>query len=81
MQLKPFFALAVLLLSVYSYGCADNTGTGETDLRDTTKKNAPVETKKANTNYKPAFPGQTRIASVKTNKGFNCIANLFDDEV
>ena len=28
---------------------------------------APVETKKANTNYKPAFEGQTRIAGVKSN--------------
>ena len=27
---------------------------------------APVETKKANTNYKPAFEGQTRVAGVKT---------------
>ena len=26
----------------------------------------PVETKKANSNYKPAFAGQTRIGSVKT---------------
>lgn len=26
----------------------------------------PVETKKANTDYKPAFPGQTRIGAVKT---------------
>lgn len=28
--------------------------------------NAPVETEKPNTNYKPAFAGQTRIAGVKT---------------
>jgi glucose/arabinose dehydrogenase len=27
---------------------------------------APVETKSPNSNYKPAFPGQTRIAGVKT---------------
>src|SRR5450432_3175328 len=27
---------------------------------------APVETKKANSDYKPAFAGQTRIGSVKT---------------
>jgi glucose/arabinose dehydrogenase len=30
------------------------------------KSNAPVETQAANTNYKPAFAGQTRIAGVKT---------------
>jgi glucose/arabinose dehydrogenase len=28
---------------------------------------SPVETKKANSDYKPAFPGQTRITGVKTN--------------
>src|SRR3546814_8226528 len=28
--------------------------------------NAPVETKDANTDYSPAFEGQTRIAGVKT---------------
>ena len=28
---------------------------------------SPVETKKANSEYAPAFPGQTRIQGVKTN--------------
>ena len=31
---------------------------------------APVETKTANSDYKPAFPGQTRIAGVKTTAAF-----------
>jgi glucose/arabinose dehydrogenase len=30
----------------------------------------PVETKKANTDYKPAFAGQTRVAGIKTNTAF-----------
>ena len=71
MQLKTFFAIPLLLISIYSYGCSDNNASAETDIRDTTKKNAPVETKKANTDYKPAFPGQTRIASVKTKTAYN----------
>ncbi|TMI62765.1 MAG: PQQ-dependent sugar dehydrogenase [Bacteroidetes bacterium] len=71
MQLKTFFTVPVLFLSIYSFGCSDNTTSGESDMRDTTKKNTPVETKKANTNYKPAFPGQTRIASVKTATAYN----------
>jgi len=32
----------------------------------TSVSNSPVETKKANTDYKPAFEGQTRIAGVKS---------------
>lgn len=36
---------------------------------DTTKL-APVETKSANTDYKPAFAGQTRIAGVKTKTAY-----------
>lgn len=37
-----------------------------TDSTATDSANAPVETKAANSDYKPAFPGQTRIAGVKT---------------
>ena len=33
-------------------------------------QNAPVETKTANTEYKPAFAGQTRIGSVTTKAGY-----------
>ncbi|HEY0741274.1 MAG TPA: hypothetical protein VGD40_07430, partial [Chryseosolibacter sp.] len=32
---------------------------------------APVETKKANTEYKPAFEGQTRVAGVKTSAAYD----------
>ena len=42
-----------------------STGTGTT-TGDTTKTFPPVETKAANTNYPPAFEGQTRIAGVRT---------------
>lgn len=47
----------------------NNNGTeikdSSTIVQDTTKY-PPVETGKANTDYKPAFEGQTRIAGVKT---------------
>lgn len=46
------FALGTILLSLTTAGMAQ-TG-------------APVEKNKANSNYKPAFAGQTRIGSVKT---------------
>jgi aldose sugar dehydrogenase len=35
-----------------------------------TSKLPPVETKEANTNYKPAFEGQTRVAGVKTSTAY-----------
>jgi glucose/arabinose dehydrogenase len=41
----------------------------ETDSLDVAS--APVETKKANTSYKPAFEGQTRIAGVKTSAAYD----------
>ena len=44
-------------------GCAnDKTGKAHGD----TSQLPPVETARANTKYKPAFPGQTRVAGVKT---------------
>lgn len=51
---------AVLLLS--------NSRFRAVDLAEVTKDSLPpVETKKANTDYKPAFAGQTRIGGVRTN--------------
>lgn len=41
----------------------------DSTAQDTTKL-PPVEKNKANTDYKPAFEGQTRIAGVKTNSPF-----------
>jgi glucose/arabinose dehydrogenase len=46
--------------------CANkiNQPTDKTD--HTTTGTSPVETEPANSNYQPAFPGQTRIAGVHT---------------
>src|SRR5688572_11705687 len=44
-------------------------GNNATATTDTTQL-APVETRKANTDYKPAFEGQTRVAGVKTTTPF-----------
>jgi aldose sugar dehydrogenase len=40
--------------------------TTDTDSSSANESAAPVETRSPNTKYKPAFPGQTRIAGVKT---------------
>ncbi len=58
----------VLLLSACTYGC-NNNATNKNSGADTTKF-PPVETKEANTNYKPAFKGQTRAPGVKTTTAY-----------
>jgi len=53
--------------------CATNNNhtnlPGSNDINDTI--GSPVETKKPNTTYKPAFRGQTRIAAAKTSVAYN----------
>ena len=73
MKSKIVTGIAVIL---FSFGCSGSDHPTEkvtptegapasaNNSADTTK--APVETKNANTNYKPAHSGQTRIAGVKT---------------
>ncbi len=68
--------LSVLLLWIFITACSkeeDSTpdieeGTTEEPVGNT---GTPVETNSANTSYKPAFTGQTRIGSVKTVTGYN----------
>ena len=55
----------IILLSNYSYGRGNYNPVNKNQQRDTIKL-PPVETNNANTDYKPAFKGQTRIAGVKT---------------
>jgi aldose sugar dehydrogenase len=43
-----------------------SNGVSVTNAGSDSSSNPPVETKDPNTNYKPAFAGQTRIAGVKT---------------
>ncbi len=65
MSTKIILSIPVMLMSIYSYGCRGNNTSLDHQLSDTTKL-PPVETQKANANYKPAFTGQTRIAGVRT---------------
>lgn len=64
---------ATLVLSFLFAACAGNssdssTAANENNSADTT--DAPVETKAPNTDYKPAFEGQTRVRGVKTTTPF-----------
>jgi aldose sugar dehydrogenase len=68
MHAKNSFFLSVILMLIYSTGCANNEATGNNNSTDSL---APVETKAPNSNYKPAFSGQTRIRNVKTTTPYN----------
>jgi glucose/arabinose dehydrogenase len=65
-QMKFFICLSILLVAFYHSGCTTNNGSSTTGHGGDTSELPPVETKKANTSYKPAFNGQTRIKGVKT---------------
>ena len=67
------YKLSFLLIATLAYACGNNIRNSQSSVvnSDTTAapKNstgAPVETQNPNTDYKPAFAGQTRVAGVHT---------------
>jgi glucose/arabinose dehydrogenase len=64
MQVKNIYFLLIISTLISSTSCANNQtpSAGKADNGDF----PPVETKSPNSNYKPAFSGQTRIAGAKT---------------
>jgi len=58
------FAISASLFSCRSQGHAGVAS--DTSKTESTPTDPPVETKQANTDYKPAFAGQTRTAGMKT---------------
>jgi len=70
MEAKRILAIPAILFSVYAAGCSDNQSGGTTHDRGDTARLPPVERGRANTNYPPAFPGQTRIGAVKTRTAY-----------
>ena len=74
--LATILASAVLLAS-----CGKKTQNPQAteDSTSTSTTAAPVETKAANTDYKPAFEGQTRIAGVTTSTPYE--AKILDSSL
>jgi glucose/arabinose dehydrogenase len=66
MQAKNTLFLSVILMLVYSTSCANNGPTYFDNNNTDTTGLPPVETKSPNSDYKPAFSGQTRIGGAKT---------------
>ncbi|RPD42013.1 PQQ-dependent sugar dehydrogenase [Chitinophaga barathri] len=69
---KPKFLTVICLGGVFALAsCGQSAPKNTTDASaDSTGAGAPVETKAANSDYKPAFPGQTRIGSVKSTTAY-----------
>ena len=65
-QLNSRTLLAAVILAMLLGACKNNKGATVQPTPDDTSSIAPVETKPPNSNYKPAFAGQTRIAGVRT---------------
>jgi aldose sugar dehydrogenase len=72
MQGKPFLYLAGIIISIYTTSCANNSASTET-TKNTDSAAATIPdamTLPKNTDYKPAFEGQTRIGAVKTTTAY-----------
>lgn len=65
---KNSFFSAVLVVSILGFNSCDGQAV-KSKSENTTNK--PVETQAANTKYKPAFAGQTRIGGVKTKTAYS----------
>lgn len=78
-SLQAIITGATLVLASCSTPADPHTGNG-TDTTGTDSTYAPVETKPPNTDYKPAFAGQTRIAGVKTKTpyGFTILSSALE---
>ena len=66
---RIFSALAALLVFMI-LSCSSRPTKGNTSQGSETTSQAPVETNAPNSDYKPAFQGQTRIAGVKTKAAY-----------
>src|SRR5690554_2607063 len=66
--MKFIFSLAIIATVFVSCNRVSSS-LNETNSSDTTS-HLPVETDKANTDYKPAFEGQTRVAGAKTTTAY-----------
>jgi aldose sugar dehydrogenase len=69
MQLKIFLISVTTLITFYATGCDYNNG-ANTNNNSADTLLPPVETKSPNTDYKPAFEGQTRITGIKTTTAY-----------
>jgi aldose sugar dehydrogenase len=67
---------SIALVASFTLSACGASGPTQTDNKGTAAGDSitPVETRSANTNYSPAFPGQTRIGGVRTRSAFQVTA-------
>jgi len=72
MRTRDIIFLPVVLMLIYCTSCG-NKGTRTSPSNNSIDSTGlpPVETKAPNSDYKPAFEGQTRIGGVKTTTAYN----------
>ncbi|HEY4654999.1 MAG TPA: PQQ-dependent sugar dehydrogenase [Cyclobacteriaceae bacterium] len=67
MHMNKIFLIGATAFAVLLSSCSSSTSSDENNQNTAADSTlAPVETKEPNTDYKPAFEGQTRIAGVRT---------------
>jgi glucose/arabinose dehydrogenase len=70
--MKTRLLILITAATIGLASCGQKPEQPETPV-DSTSVSGPVETKNGNTDYKPAFEGQTRIAGVKTTTDFQFV--------
>lgn len=70
MRIKNVFLSSTMLLFAGLTACAGNAGNDGGPGKNAKDSLPPVETKTPNSNYKPAFRGQTRIAGARTTTAY-----------
>lgn len=70
MKFISIISTTVILFCSCGTNPTNNQGVDSTGNNSDTSKLPPVETKNPNTDYKPAFAGQTRIGGVKTSTAY-----------
>jgi aldose sugar dehydrogenase len=63
MQTKSFYFISAIVIAISVTGCSGNNSTKNADTSNST---VPKAAGTPNTDYKPAFEGQTKIGKVKT---------------
>lgn len=69
--MNKVFTSMFALYALSASACSNNAQNGSDTDTGVDSVYAPVEKNKANTNYKPAFEGQTRVAGVKTQTAYS----------
>ncbi|MGZ5190471.1 MAG: PQQ-dependent sugar dehydrogenase [Flavisolibacter sp.] len=69
--ISAFSATAILILTSCGTNTPNSSNTSVPDSTNSESSLTPVETQTPNTDYKPAFPGQTRIGGVKTSTPYH----------